>query len=246
MSTPRFSVIVPTLNEAEEIGATLARARDAFPADTEWLVVDGGSQDGTVESAAAWARVLPAPPCRGEQLRVGAAEARGSILVFLHADTHLSPGTGEAIERSVAEGAAGGCLRFGFRDRPPGPRYRMLERAIDLRTRWFGTATGDQVLFATREAYDACGGVPGLPLFEDVRFVAALRRTGPFRPLGTVARTSARRWVRDGFLRTVARHLGLRFAHALGADPGWLARRYAGSRTAAGPSRPGDDATARR
>lgn len=220
----RLSAIVPTLDEVDEIDGTLARAAAALGPDTELIVVDGGSRDGTRERAAGRARVLETGPCRGLQLDRGARAARGDILVFLHADTWLSPGTGDAIRAAVARGAVAGCCRLAVR--AEGRRYRWLERGIAWRTRRFGTATGDQGLFATREAYEATGGFGPHPLFEDVRLVRALGRVGPFVPIDAVAATSARRWVERGFLRTVLTHWVLRIRHWAGAEPARLARRY--------------------
>ncbi len=222
-----ISAIVPALDEREEIEETLIRARRALGPDAELLVVDGGSRDGTPAVAARHARVLDSEPCRGLQLDRGAEAARGDILVFLHADTWLEPGAADAIRGAVAGGAGAGCGRFAVRT--SGWRYRLLERGVNWRTRAFRTATGDQALFATRDAYRAAGGFGPHPLFEDVRLVRALRRVVRFEPIDTIAATSSRRWVEGGFLRTVLAHWALRLWHAFGTDPSRLARRY-GSR----------------
>lgn len=221
---PFFSAIVPALDERDQIDETLRRAATALGPDTELIVVDGGSRDGTPEVAARRARVLHAAPCRGRQLHLGAEAARGAVLVFLHADTWLSPGAGGAVRDAVARGAAAGCFRFEVRGRER--RYRWLERGVRWRTRRFGTATGDQGLFATREAYGASGGFGPHPLFEDVRWVRAVRRIGPFAPVAAAAATSPRRWAARGFARTVLTHWGLRLLHAAGATPATLAERY--------------------
>jgi len=217
---------VPTLDEAHEIEETLCRAREAFGPDAQLIVVDGGSSDGTPALAARYATVRSAPgPSRGAQLRQGASIASGHILVFLHADTWVSPDAGLRIQEAVDAGAAAGCLRFALRG-PRRPRYRLLERGVNWRTRRFRTATGDQAIFSTREAYVACGGIEPLPIFEDVRFVRAVRQTGRFVPVGATAFTSARRWEQEGMAMTVTRHVILRGLHALGVDPLHLAGRY--------------------
>jgi len=218
------SAIVPALDERGEIAETLARARAALGPETELIVVDGGSRDDTRALAARQARVIACEPCRGLQLHRGAQSAGGDILVFLHADTWLSAGAGEAIRAAVARGAVAGCCRLAVR--AEGRRYRWLERGVAWRTRRFGTATGDQALFATRSAYAATGGFEPHPLFEDVRLVRALKRVGRFEPVGAVAATSARRWAERGFVRTVLAHGLLRLRHAAGAEPARLARRY--------------------
>ena len=221
----RFSVIVPTLNECDEIEATLGHAREALGPMTELIVVDGGSVDDTPDRVRDTARLLTRPPCRGDQMRAGAETARGDILLFLHADTWLPPGSGAAVLAQIDAGATSGCLYLGFREEGR-LRYRALAAAINLRTRVFRTATGDQAIFATREAYDASGGMPPLRIFEDVRFVRRLRATGVFRPVPTTAVTSTRRWERQGFWRTILQHLRLRALYSLGTDPERLASRY--------------------
>ncbi|MDX1393759.1 MAG: TIGR04283 family arsenosugar biosynthesis glycosyltransferase [Gemmatimonadota bacterium] len=221
---PAFSVIVPTLDEVDRIAETVEHARRAFGPDAEILVVDGGSSDGTVDAVRTRATVMTSPRGRGTQLEAGARRAAGDTLVFLHADTRVAADAGSRIAEAVARGVTAGCLRLAFAD--PGARYRLLAAAIDARTRVFRTATGDQVIFATRERYERSGGIPALPIFEDVVWVRRLRRDGPFRRVEAEAVTSVRRWERHGFLRTVARHLFLRTAHALGSDPERLAARY--------------------
>jgi len=222
----RFSVIVPTLDEADEIEETLCRAAAAFGPSPEMIAVDGGSSDGTPALASRYASVRSVPtPSRGRQLREGASMASGDVLVFLHADTWVTPDAGAHIRAAVETGAVAGCLRFALRG-PRRIRYRLLERGVNFRTRVFRTATGDQAIFSTREAYTACGGIPPIPIFEDVRFVRAVRKVGGFRPVRATALTSARRWEREGVARTVAHHVLLRGLHTLGVDPGRLAERY--------------------
>lgn len=224
-SEAAVSIIVPVLDEEVELEATLGRARRAIGPPLEFVIVDGGSRDRTRMIAAGFGRVIDSEPCRGIQLRAGAEAAAGRILLFLHADTWLDPRAGEAIRGAVRAGADAGCFRFALR--ATGLRYRILELGVNGRTHLFRTATGDQALFATRAAYDALGGFDPIPLFEDVRFARAARRRLRWVALPQRAHTSARRWERDGFPRTVARHLGLRALHALGRPPGGLAERYA-------------------
>lgn len=231
-----ISVIVPALDEERQVTGALRSARTAFGAAAELLVVDGGSTDRTRERAASLARVLRTGPCRGEQLDTGARAARGRILVFLHADTRLTADAGSALRTALARpGAVGGCFRFAV-DPPAEPlsRWSLLEAAVRFRTRWLGTATGDQALFVRREAYRRVGGFPPWPLFEDVELVRRLRRIGRFVPAEAPVRTSRRRWEARGFWRTVATHLALRTAFGLGIGPERLAELYEG-RTAGPP-----------
>lgn len=224
-----LSVIVPTVDEEGLIEATLRSARQAAGPRAELLVADGGSRDATVRRAARWARVVESPRGRGSQLNAGARAASGRVLLFVHADTLLDPDTGRQVLDAVAGGAVGGCCRFSVHP-PAGPgRYSLLEMGVNLRTRLFRSATGDQAIFATRKAFRAVGGFPEWPLFEDVAFVRRLARQGRFQPIAAAARTSRRRWERDGFWRTVLLHAALRGAFWAGVPAARLARWYGGS-----------------
>lgn len=228
--TQEFSVIVPTLDEEARLDETLRRARSALGPEAEVIVVDGGSRDRTTEIAAARGRVLSTRRNRGAQLAAGARTATGEILVFVHADTWLPEGAAMAIRAAVRAGAEAGCFRFAIQpqsrqSRARRWRYRLLEWGVNWRTRRLRTATGDQALFATRNAYEACDGFSDLPLFEDVTFVRSVRRVTRFRLLPLAASTSSRRW-EAGFLRTVVKHWTLRAAFLAGADPRRLSRYH--------------------
>lgn len=226
------SVVVPALDEADLLPGTLRAARAAFGASAELVVVDGGSEDGTPAAAEGLARVVRSAPGRGRQLNAGARVARGEVLVFVHADTMVEERAGADLERALRDpGTAGGCLRFALPPRPAGGRLRraadaLLEAGVRARTRLFRTATGDQVIFARRSAFEAVGGYPEVPLFEDVELVRKLRRQGRFRVLAARATTSRRRWEERGWLRTVLLHLALRGAFHLGVPARRLAAWY--------------------
>lgn len=227
---PRCSVVIPTLNEADNIGQTLRAAKVAFGAEAEYLVVDGGSTDQTVEAAAReGARVVSGPLGRGLQLQAGAKAARGTVVLFLHADTRLPADAGMAIESALADpGVVGGSFRIGFdpADRPLPFPLRWLAPGINLRSWLFDTATGDQAIFARRAVLDGIGGVPPLPLFEDVRLYRALRKAGRVVLLRSIVLTSARRWRKAGPFRLILLHLLLRVLHTLGVPPARLAKLY--------------------
>jgi len=231
---PTLSVIVPALNEEEGIERTLCEARRVFGDDAELIVVDGGSDDHTCARARRHAKVVLGTRGRGSQLNDGARRASGETLVFLHADTWPEPGCRRRIDRALeAPEVVGGCLRFAFQPSAPRwSRYHFLETCVNLRTWVFRTATGDQVIFARRSAFEEAGGFPTIDLFEDVEFVRALRRRGRFVFLASRAHTSRRRWDRHGFWRTVALHLLLRAAHAVRLSPNRLAAWYDAERSA--------------
>jgi rSAM/selenodomain-associated transferase 2 len=219
-----LSVIVPALDEEHALDATITAARQ--PGVLEIIVVDGGSRDRTVAVARTRAdRVVHAERGRANQMNVGAASARGDVLLFLHADTRLPPGCHRAITRALAdEGVVGG--RFDLRLDAPGLPYRIIETMISLRSRMTRIATGDQAIFARRSVFEGLGGYPPLPLMEDIALSQALKRAGRVACLRERVTTSARRWQRHGVVRTVLLMWLLRLAYYAGVSPARLARAY--------------------
>lgn len=229
---PAVSVIIPTLDEADELPATLESVRQALGENIEIIVVDGGSKDGTAQRAAREATVIASAPGRGCQLAVGAESASADLLLFLHADTWLSPGAGASLlQASARPEVAGGCFELSIRG-PDAQRpvARLLARAINWRSRVFGTATGDQAIFVKRWAYERTGGVPAENLFEDVLLYRRIRRLGEVLVLDPPVRTSDRRWRTQGYPRTIGLHLLLRLLFLLRVPPAWLASLYRRSR----------------
>jgi rSAM/selenodomain-associated transferase 2 len=164
-------------------------------------------------------------------MNAGAAAARGDVLVFLHADT-LLPDAGDAsIQEAIAAGAQWG--RFDVTIEGSNPLLPLIAWAINVRSRLTGIATGDQAMFARREAFEAAGRFPDIPLMEDVALAKSLKRLGACACLRQRVVTSGRRWERHGALRTILLMWRIRLAYALGADPRSLARRYGVERTSA-------------
>ncbi len=219
----RISIIIPTLNEAERIEATIACTRALGPC--EIIVADGGSADSTRERAAGADLVQQARRGRAVQQNAGAAAARGEVLLFLHADCWLEPGALEAIEAVLADPRiVGGCFRQTID--APGVAYRLLEFGNALRVRTLRWAYGDQGLFVRREVFTALGGFPELPFLEDLYFAKRLKRAGQFRLLAQRIHVSPRRWERTGVLRqTLSNWRVITLAHC-GVSPERLARQY--------------------
>lgn len=224
----RVSVVIPAWNEAERLPRLLDALERCDPGPDEVIVVDGGSHDGTPDLARAGSRVIVAGRGRARQQNAGAAAAAGDVLWFLHADSVPATSAIEEIRSAIARGSPGGCFRIAFppEERALHPLMPWIERGINGRTRVTRGGTGDQGLFARREAFDAVGGFPAWPLFEDVALSARLRRAGRFAVCRGPLQTSARRWLRHGVARTMARMWALRLAYLAGVSPESLARRW--------------------
>lgn len=222
----RISIIIPALNEAASIGATLAPLQPLRARGHEVVVVDGGSADGTPELARPLADcVVRSARGRAMQQNAGAAVAAGGILLFLHADTLLPEGADARVLDGLRQSGRG-WGRFDVRLSGAHPMLRVVERMIGLRSRLTGIATGDQAIFVRRDWFRRAGGFPSIPLMEDVALSKTLRRMGPPLCLRDRVVTSSRRWEERGVWRTMALMWRLRLEYALGADPARLAERY--------------------
>lgn len=227
MSSPRVSVsvVIPTLEEAASIGSCLDRL--APQGADEVIVADADSADGTAGLArAAGARVVRSPRGRGVQQNRGAAASSGDVLLFLHADCRLEPGSIACLRRFVGRcpRAPGGCFRM--RVDAPDLAFRAIDAAAHLRAGLMGLPYGDQGIFVPRWAFDRVGGFPELPLMEDVYLALRLRKLGRVALLPRRIYVSPRRWRSQGILGQSIRNWGLTAAAAAGVGTGTLSRFY--------------------
>lgn len=233
----RLAIVIPAIDEVGALPETLASLpRQESDPPFEVVLADGGSRDGTVvrfrELARDWpshghtARVVPCPrPGRAEQMNAGARAAAGEVLVFLHADTQLPPGATLAVLRALANPAVvGGGFRHSYSE--PGILLRIISSWATARSLLLGIHYGDQAIFARRSVYEAIGGFPCEPLFEDLGLSRRLRARGRVVTLPLAASTSARRLRRGGVARTAARFAWFKLRHALGAHSSRLKARY--------------------
>lgn len=225
----KISVVIPVLNEKEDLPCTL-KALAEFSDLYEIIIVDGGSTDGTRESLAddlpAHARVIDSPRGRGTQLNAGARAATGDVILFLHADTRLPPHAVQQITKALRDQeVAGGGFCVRFQENEPWT-LRVVAAGINLRTRLFRSPTGDQAIFCRRPTFAAAGGFAQWPVFEDVDFVQLLKRLGSFAIIPSHVTTSARRYITWGVLRTVFLMYALRVGFWLGVSPFRLHRWF--------------------
>lgn len=232
----KLSIIIPTLNEAETIGALLGDLSPLRAEGAELILVDCGSRDATLARAVGGVdQILDAPRGRAAQMNAGAQAATGDLFWFLHADTRVPEDAIAALQRAAAkagsaldEAWAGFWGRFDVQLSGRHPLLRLVERGMNARSRLTGIATGDQGLFVSRAAFERVGGFPPLALMEDLALSAALRRLARPVCLRARLRASSRRWEQGGVLRTILLMWRLRLAYTLGADPDRLAARYHG------------------
>ena len=217
------------LNEAAAIASTLRALRRGAP-DAEIVVVDGGSIDASVAEARPLCDTLiSVSRGRARQMNAGAREAHGDALVFVHADT-IVPSSFAADIASALSGPAVVGGRFDLKLDASAIPYRIIAAMINLRSRISRTGTGDQAIFVRRAVFDRLGGFPDLELCEDLEFARRLKRAGRVACLRARVTTSARRWNRDGVVRTVIRMWLIRAMYLTGVAPARLKRMYSDTR----------------
>lgn len=221
-----LSIVIPTLNAAAGLTETLRALTDP-PLETEIVVVDGGSSDGTaVLATRLGARALKAPRGRGAQLAEGARQAAGGWLLFLHADTRLGEGWAQAVlDFTRSPGAAERAAYFRYALDDDALEARRLEAMVAWRCKSLDLPYGDQGLVISKPFYERLGGYKPMPLMEDVDLV---RRIGGHKltALDVPALTSADKYQRDGYILRPLRNLSVLALYFLGVSPEKLAKLY--------------------
>lgn len=222
---PALCIVVPVLDEADGLADRLMALRPVRERGARVVVVDGGSRDNTLTISRDHADLaFRAPRGRGAQMNAGAAACPADVFLFLHADTRL-PDEADVLVQDAMRGRSD-WGRFDVRIDGGQAALRIVELGMNLRSRWTGIATGDQAMFVSHDLFRKTGGFPDIPLMEDIAMSRMLLRHGPPACLHERVITSARRWERDGVLRTILLMWRLRAAYFFGADPARLASKY--------------------
>ncbi len=225
MPSAPLTVIVPTLNAAETLPATFDALLEGVWEGLvrEVLVTDGGSDDSTFKLVeAVGADWIGGEPGRGAQLKRGIAAARTPWVLLLHADTVLQPGWTEAVRQVMTDRDYAHYFQLVFDAK--GLMPQIVASWANWRARVLGLPYGDQGLLIHCDLLDQVGGMPDLPLMEDVALARALK--GRLRQLPVRATTSADKFERQGWIRRGARNLTLLMRYFAGADPTRLAQSY--------------------
>ncbi|MBY0560455.1 TIGR04283 family arsenosugar biosynthesis glycosyltransferase [Hyphomicrobium sp.] len=218
-----LSIVIPTL----DAGATLAQTLVSLGDVREVLVVDGGSHDDTVLIAErARVRVLHAQKGRGCQLAEGAANARGDWLLFLHADTCLERDWQAAVTSFIEDPTnTARAAVFRFQLDHGSAEARRLEAMVDWRVRRLGLPYGDQGLLIHRDFYHSIGGFRPIPIMEDVDLVLRIGRSR-LEILPIAARTSAKRWMEQGWTLRSAQNIFCLVLYFVGVPARLISRVY--------------------
>ena len=224
-----LSVVIPTLKEASRLPLLLADLQ-RWPGELEVVICDGGSRDSTRTVAQlAGATVLVSPRSgRGHQLRWGVNHSCHAWVLVLHADSRLHGPWHQRVEMMLRTPQARfSAWYFDFKvDAQARPMLWLLERMVNLRSRWLQRPYGDQGLLIHRQLYQRVGGYRPLALMEDLDLVERLSQVATIRPLNCALLTSAQRWQNRSVLMQAWRNARLRWLWRQGRSTEQLLRIY--------------------
>ncbi len=217
MDNGKISIIIPTLNEGENIKAVLDTTKASQ--NTEVIVVDGGSTDNTVEIAESLGiKVISSDRGRAKQMNAGAAVAGGDILLFLHADT-LLPAKFDVMIRTTLQQTRAVAGAFSLKIDAPVVSLRLVEWGVSWRSHWLQMPYGDQGIFLFKDTFTEVGGFPELPIMEDFEFIRNLKGRGNIVTIPVPVVTSARRWLQKGVWQTTFINQVVIIAYFLSVSP---------------------------
>lgn len=218
----KFSIIIPTLNEEQTIASCLLPLQP-LRSNCEIIIVDASQPIMNYPHAYLADKIIHSTKGRARQMNIGASHASGEILIFLHADTYLPEHALQLIEQHLVNKQWG---RFDIRLSGGHSMLKVIAWMMNHRSRLTGIATGDQVIFATKEAFDTVGHYPEIALMEDIALSKALKKISPPACLSAKVTSSGRRWKHYGIVRTILLMWSLRLRYFFGADPQLLAELY--------------------
>ena len=190
----KISVIIPTINEANNLPLLLSDL-SIIQKEGEILIIDGGSEDKTIDVANIYgAKVYKSKEKnRGLQLDMGAKNSNGDWLIFLHADSRLTHDWFRKI-KSILKKGKNYIYFFKFKINNKKIIYRILEILVNLRSKYFKQPYGDQGLIIHRNTYLQNNGFRKIPLMEDIDFFRRLNDKKDLNQLSIPIFTSARKW----------------------------------------------------
>ena len=221
--SPQLSIIIPVLNEADCLDRGLARlfTLQWVTNHAEVIISDGGSNDGSLDIANRYpCSIVHSNAGRATQMNAASKTAQGKFLLFLHADSTLP----EDFNRFIDADANWGFFRLRLNN--DAFVYRIIEAAINLRTRVSQVAGGDQGLYFNRHFFESLNAYPKIPLMEDIAICKTARRLAKPLIIGSAISSSNRRWRDNGIVKTMLLMWSLRFAYWLGVDPRRLHKIY--------------------
>lgn len=211
-----ISIIIPTLNESDSIVKTLMPLQKWRLRGHQVILVDAGSEDDTVQQSQNLVdKCLQADRGRSAQMNIGAEQADGDILLFLHADTLIDEDADELILKCLSYSRWG---RFRVKFSSNKMIFKIIAVMMNVRSCLTSIATGDQAIFVQKSLFMEVGGFPSQALMEDIQLSKNLKSKSKLYCLKSEVVTSSRRWEHSGIARTILLMWGLRLAYFFGVS----------------------------
>ena len=209
---PTISIVIPTLNEASHLPLLFADL-NAWPYDFDLTIVDGGSKDLTIPIAQIQgANVIKSlKQNRGYQLKIGASNARGDWILFLHADSRLDSTWVNSLLKIINnESSKNKAWYFDFKIKKYNLEFRILEIAVALRSHFLQRPYGDQGLLIHKDLYSLSGGYSSLKIMEDLDLITRITKTNKANRIGENLYTDDIKWSKSNIIIRAIKNARLR------------------------------------
>ncbi len=225
---PNLTIIIPTLNEALHLPLLLADL-NAWPYDFELTIIDGGSTDLTISIAQIQGvNIIKSPKKnRGYQLKIGALNAIGDWLLFIHADSRLEPSWVKSLCRIIQdEKSKNFAWYFDFKLKNNNFEYKLLEIAVALRSHFLQIPYGDQGLLIHKDLYNISGGFSSLKIMEDIDLITRITKTNKVKRIRENIFTDDIKWSNSNIIKRAIKNAKLRKKWRQGYDIEILSNEY--------------------
>lgn len=220
-----ISIIIPVYNEISMIDKLMKNLKQ-FKDSCEIIFVDGGSSDGTDLRISENYRLIYSPKKgRSNQMNYGADQSRGEILFFLHADSILPVDALIQIQNIISNGYRVGCFKIKFNSK--NILMKICGLMSNLRVSMRNIAFGDQGIFIRKDYFYKLGGFSEIPLMEDYKLSMDIKADGEKIVLAkSKIKTSERRFIEDGRLKTMAKMQKLQYMYRKGENIEVISKLY--------------------
>lgn len=235
MEENKISIIIPILNEAENITVLLnhLQANSSTANLSEVIVVDGGSVDGSQNLISTFITHQKNEPLnivlinsskgRAKQMNTGAKEATAAILYFLHADSFPPKNFDQLIINEVKKKNNAGCFRLQFSSK----HWWLLLASWLTKFNWRASRGGDQSQFITKALFNDIGGYDETyVIYEDNMLINELYKRKEFTVIQHKIKTSARLYEKHGVWKLQYHFWSIYMKKWFGASPEALYNYY--------------------
>jgi len=222
-----ISVIIPTLNEEENIEKLLVHLKDCLKnVSHEIIVSDAKSSDATpsiVNSVDSVQLLQCEKMSRAHQMNKGAALAKGKILYFVHADSIPPASFYEDILQAFNEGFQLGCYRFKL----DSDSLMLAINSYFTRFDRIMCRGGDQTLFIRKTDFEALNGFnDSFRIMEEYDFILRARKQLKFKIIPKDVLVSARKYEENSYLRVNFANLVVFTLFRLGSSQERMIKAY--------------------